>query len=218
MHQAAYDWLNAQGFRSDTSLKSVEIYFELSREDKFARIKSLGCSEFIDDLPEFLTAPNFRLVNRVLFDPNDVNLDNDINAYKHGATSEPTYCPKRLGFMRNGEAICERLLTAAGHQGPFKLTPIVGGRNNRVSRVQRGEHSFLLKSFFHSADDPRDRYGAETRFYDFVDRNQIAQTPKLAATSHNDKAILMEFIEGSRVRPEDIGPANFACVRFCARL
>ena len=111
--------------------------------------------------------------------------------------------------MCNEEAICERLLTAAGHQGPFKLTPIVGGRNNRVSRVQRGEHSFLLKSFFHSADDPRDRYGAETRFYDFVDRNQIAQTPKLAATSHNDKAILMEFIEGSRVRPEDIGPNEF---------
>ena len=78
MHQAAYDWLNAQGFRSDTSLKSVEIYFELSREDKFARIKSLGCSEFIDDLPEFLTASEFPTgVNRVLFDPNDVNLDNE---------------------------------------------------------------------------------------------------------------------------------------------
>ena len=51
--------------------------------------------------------------------------------------------------------------------------------------------------------------GAETRFYEFVDRNQIVQTPKLAATSHNDKAILMEFIEGSRVRPEDIGPNEF---------
>ena len=78
LHQAAYDWLNAQGFRSDTSLKSVEIYFELSREDKFARIKSLGCSEFIDDLPEFLTASEFPTgVNRVLFDPNNVNLDNE---------------------------------------------------------------------------------------------------------------------------------------------
>ena len=78
LHQAAFDWLNAQGFCSDTSLKSVEIYFELSREDKFARIKSLGCSEFIDDLPEFLTAPEFPTgVNRVLFDPNDVNLDNE---------------------------------------------------------------------------------------------------------------------------------------------
>ena len=111
--------------------------------------------------------------------------------------------------MCNEETICERLLTAAGHQGPFKLTPIVGGRNNKVSRVQRGEQSFLLKSFFHSADDPRDRYGAETRFYEFVDRNQIAQTPKLAATSRNDKAILIEFIEGSRVRSEDIGSAEF---------
>jgi len=78
LHQAAYDWLNAIGFRSDTLLKSVEIYFELSREDKFARIKSLGCSEFIDDLPEFLTAPEFPTgVNRVLFDPNNVNLDNE---------------------------------------------------------------------------------------------------------------------------------------------
>ena len=112
--------------------------------------------------------------------------------------------------MRNEEAICERLLAAAGHQGPFKLTPIVGGRNNRVSRVQRGENSFLLKSFFHSADDPRDRYGAETRFYDFVDRNQIAQTPKLAATSHNDKAILMEFIEGVGSAPKTSAPTNFA--------
>jgi hypothetical protein len=63
LHACAHAWLEEHGLE-------VEAHFELSREDKLARVGSAGCTHFIDDLPEFLTAPDFPAgVERVLFDP-----------------------------------------------------------------------------------------------------------------------------------------------------
>ena len=46
------------------------VYFELTKEAKLARIAALGCTHFVDDLPEFLTLPEFPAgVDRILFDP-----------------------------------------------------------------------------------------------------------------------------------------------------
>ena len=36
------------------SLSKNDIFFEFTKEAKVKRIKSLGCSHFIDDLPEIL--------------------------------------------------------------------------------------------------------------------------------------------------------------------
>ena len=48
------------------------VYFEEKRSAKLDRIKQIGCTQFIDDLPEFLTEPTFPSgVERLLFDPND---------------------------------------------------------------------------------------------------------------------------------------------------
>ncbi|MDE3076599.1 MAG: haloacid dehalogenase-like hydrolase, partial [Chloroflexota bacterium] len=43
---------------------------------KLLRIETLACDLFIDDLPEFLSEPDFPAgVTRVLFDPNRQHLD-----------------------------------------------------------------------------------------------------------------------------------------------
>jgi hypothetical protein len=64
LHAAARSWIEHQG------LQVHDVYFELTKEAKLARIEALGCSHFIDDLPEFLSLPNFPGgVNRILFDP-----------------------------------------------------------------------------------------------------------------------------------------------------
>lgn len=77
LHQAARDWLEAKGFFDSGRLgiSPTEVHFELTKQDKLIRISALGCSHFIDDLPEFLKEPNFPdKVIRILFDPNGKHL------------------------------------------------------------------------------------------------------------------------------------------------
>ena len=66
LHAAARDWLRER----EVGIPPERILLEATREGKFARIGSIGCTNFIDDLPEFLTDPAFPdAVERVLFDP-----------------------------------------------------------------------------------------------------------------------------------------------------
>lgn len=72
LHQAARDWLKHHGFFEGLEFSPDEVFFELTKEDKLARIGKLGCEYFIDDLPEFLLEPTFpEKVKRILFDPAD---------------------------------------------------------------------------------------------------------------------------------------------------
>ena len=73
LHQAARDWLAAYGFHDPAriGLPADRVYLELTKLDKLARIAAVGCSHFIDDLPEFLAEPEFPgCVEKILFDPN----------------------------------------------------------------------------------------------------------------------------------------------------
>lgn len=72
LHQAAYDWLRLTHFLDErhTGLSESRVFFELSREAKLERIARLGCTHFIDDLPECLLDPAFPPgVERILFAP-----------------------------------------------------------------------------------------------------------------------------------------------------
>ncbi|MGH7075635.1 MAG: hypothetical protein ACREFD_15765 [Stellaceae bacterium] len=72
LHQAARDWLGAQGVFDPAriGLPADHAVFELTKEAKLNRIAAAGCTVFIDDLPEFLNEPTFpRGVRRILFDP-----------------------------------------------------------------------------------------------------------------------------------------------------
>ena len=73
LHQAAQQWLEQQGFfdPAQIGLSSEQVFFELTKQEKLERIAKVGCTHFIDDLPEFLAEPGFPAgVERILFDPN----------------------------------------------------------------------------------------------------------------------------------------------------
>lgn len=59
LRDVALQWLEQQGFFrfESTGLSPERVWFEGSREEKIARINALGCSHFIDDLPEVLLDP-----------------------------------------------------------------------------------------------------------------------------------------------------------------
>ena len=68
-------WLARNGFfTADIGLSPDDVFLEETKEAKLARIASLDCSIYIDDLPEILLHPAFpSAVQRVLFDPAGVN-------------------------------------------------------------------------------------------------------------------------------------------------
>jgi hypothetical protein len=73
LHRSAYGWMKKNNFFEveKTGLTTQQVFLELTREKKIDRVKQLGCSDFIDDLPEFFCEPSFpKNVTCILFDPN----------------------------------------------------------------------------------------------------------------------------------------------------
>lgn len=65
LHEAARSFLRRHEL-------TAPAFFELTKEAKLSRIGTIGCTDFVDDLPEFLIEPGFPGgVRRVLFDPNE---------------------------------------------------------------------------------------------------------------------------------------------------
>jgi len=72
---AAMDWLEHQGFfdPQEFGLTPEQVYFESTRSDKIERIKTLGCTHFIDDLEETFLENGFPAeVHKILFDPHRI--------------------------------------------------------------------------------------------------------------------------------------------------
>lgn len=71
LHAAARGWVERHLCADGSALVPADkVFFELTKEEKLARIGTIGCDVFIDDLPEILQADGFpATTRRVLFDP-----------------------------------------------------------------------------------------------------------------------------------------------------
>ena len=72
LHAAARGFLTARGLVGGAcgQIDPANVFFELTRKAKVARIAALGCEAFIDDLPEIFASPDFPdVTRRILFDP-----------------------------------------------------------------------------------------------------------------------------------------------------
>lgn len=77
LHVAARRWIDV--FLCQPGLIAPErVFFELTKAEKLARIASVGCSHFIDDLPEILLAGDFPAGTApILFDPDRHHVPSD---------------------------------------------------------------------------------------------------------------------------------------------
>lgn len=71
LHSYALQWLERNHFfENEGGIPHKNVFLELTKEEKLSRIVQVDCDYFVDDLPEFLTDPQFpSQVKRVLFDP-----------------------------------------------------------------------------------------------------------------------------------------------------
>jgi Ser/Thr protein kinase RdoA (MazF antagonist) len=81
--------------------------------------------------------------------------------------------------------------------GPVQtVTPMAGGANNRVFRLEAAAGTFLLKSYFRHPDDPRDRLAAEFAFSRFAWDNGVRCIPQPLAADPEGGFGLFEFVFG----------------------
>jgi len=79
LHEAALEWIKCNlNDQNQPLITSENIFFELTKELKVARISRVGCSFFIDDLPEIFENSEFQLqVKKILFDPDNHHYSQD---------------------------------------------------------------------------------------------------------------------------------------------
>ena len=80
LHAAARGWIE-QSLRDDRGhlVDPSNAYFELTKEEKCARVETLACDCFLDDLPELLASPAFpKVVAPLLFDPDRHHAGNSL--------------------------------------------------------------------------------------------------------------------------------------------
>jgi hypothetical protein len=109
------------------------------------------------------------------------------------------------------EAIATRLLDGICPPSPVAVQPLPGGRNNKVWKVTAGAQAYLMKKYYWSAEDPRDRLGQEWAFLTYLREIGCTLAPYPYACDRAARAALLEFIPGAPPPPLNVGDHEIQC-------
>ncbi len=210
LHAAAQDWLKRQGFLSPdgAGLRPEQIFFELTKSAKLARIATCECTHFIDDLPEILNDPAFPAhTARLLFSPATTAPSvAGVSAFSTWADLQGqliNFSPAATDIADGAlqPAALTRLLKLFSGESPHSLEPLTGGANNRVHRARTvSGHDYIVKQYFTPANDTRDRYLSEHSFYTFAwETARVRCIPEPLAWDETDRLAAFALIEGTRL-------------------
>lgn len=97
------------------------------------------------------------------------------------------------------------LLAASGWaEGALRIFPLVGGRNNRVYRVETPDRVLVAKRYFRHSTDDRDRLSAEYSFLQYAQRIGVQCVPTAVARSDRAGLALYEFVEGRTLTQDEV--------------
>ncbi|MBI4676462.1 MAG: aminoglycoside phosphotransferase family protein [Elusimicrobia bacterium] len=217
LHQAAYRWMEEQGFFDPLriGLSREHVHLELTKREKCERIAQMGCSHFVDDLPEFLADPSFpEGLERFLFDPGGSAavlegaqgppLDPRVRRVASWAElagillpqpADPSPSVDEASLIRS----VDRMLPVLGMGRARGLHRVPGAANNQAFRVETSRGSVFLKKYFFDPADPRDRLRAEFGFSRFAWSCGLRCLPMPLDCDTSQRLGLYEFIEGERV-------------------
>jgi FMN phosphatase YigB (HAD superfamily) len=210
LHAAARNWLEHQGFFDPVriGLPHAEVFLELTKQAKIDRIAALGCTHFIDDLPEFLAELSFpKSTHRILFDPNQLHGAERAFTRLESWAEIARFIEARRIAPDLGASETERyrpFLSECGLVGDAELTPLLEGGNNRVFRVRHASGEFVLKNYFHSPADPRDRFGAERAFYELLWSQGIRRTPEPLGWNAGQRLGLFTLLSGRKLASGEV--------------
>lgn len=106
------------------------------------------------------------------------------------------------------DADVSALLRSASLGERFVITPLPGGANNRVYRVEVDGQTALLKQYFRHPDDHRERCAAEWAFANYSWSRGIRLTPEPLACDAATGLALFEFLPGRKLLPREISSGH----------
>jgi hypothetical protein len=106
------------------------------------------------------------------------------------------------------EKIAAMLSSAGISTRSLRVGLCASGGNNRVYRVDAGGRSMLAKRYFRHPADKRDRLHAEYALLEYARQAGIDCVPGTIARDDRSGIALYEFIEGRKLRPEEIGQSH----------
>lgn len=102
----------------------------------------------------------------------------------------------------DARGVAAGLLARLGHPPPSSVLPLPGGRNNRVWKVESDGGLFLLKCYFWSEQDPRDRLGQEWGFLCYLRDIGCRRAPAPLVQEPGVRCALLEFVDGAPACPD----------------
>lgn len=187
LREAATAWLE----RHFGTASFDGLYFEATRREKIARLASVACTHFIDDLEEVFAEDGFpAAVAAWLFDPSQSGspLPNVETFASWDALCKRTEGESAL--WNNVEKMLEARLRS--------LVPCRGGGNNSVFRAAAGDRSYAIKVY--GIPDDRERLRHEFRALRFLgDGGASGCVPLAIACDEQHGLAAYEWIEGEPV-------------------
>lgn len=97
-----------------------------------------------------------------------------------------------------------QLLNQLDARGPFLLTPLSGGRNNRVYEVSCGEQHWMLKWYFVHPADQRPRLATEFAFCDLCWQHGLRWTPQPLACVAVQQLASYSWVPGRKLAAGEV--------------
>jgi hypothetical protein len=117
--------------------------------------------------------------------------------------------------LQPSEQVLARLLT----ESPKEIRSVSGGANNRVWEVKTLQEKYLLKEYFRSPEDSRDRFASEKAFYTHAQSKVPGKVPQVQAWDPEGEAGLFFWLEGRKLTdPEVTGVRVQEALEFFAAL
>ena len=97
------------------------------------------------------------------------------------------------------ESLAVSLFRTSGiEMGDYSISALQGG-NNRVYLLDTKSDRYVLKHYYDSAKDKRDRLNSEYEFLKFAWENGICEIPKPLACNPDKRIALYQYIEGHKL-------------------
>lgn len=102
------------------------------------------------------------------------------------------------------EKVMSRLLT----ESPNEIQSVSGGANNRVWQVKTLQGKYLLKQYFRSPEDSRNRFASEKAFYTHAQNKVPGKVPQVQAWDPEGEAGLFFWVEGRKLTEREVTGAR----------
>lgn len=104
--------------------------------------------------------------------------------------------------------VAETLLRETGISPLQEIVSVAGGRNNRTYRLMTDQGTFLFKHYYHDPSGRWDRCSTEWNWSTFCWDQGIRSIPQPLASQPTSHASLFEFVDGRRLKREEISESH----------